>query len=83
MNETTRRETNLRLLTHRIADARSLASEQMIQRDAAIRQYGLAHPRSIAATRKLNWTQSSQRSLVRMHTASASHHARLQIQERT
>jgi ribonuclease D len=62
MNETTRRATALRNLSWHLARTRQLATEQSVLRESAIREFGLAHPRSIAARRQLRRTLGAQRS---------------------
>jgi hypothetical protein len=76
MNQTTNLERRLRHLTRLIARAREAATQQTHQRDWATERYGLAHPRSIAATRHLNHTASVYRSLMRMSRMTASDLAR-------
>lgn len=77
MNDTTNRETQLRSLTRRIAHAREAAARQTIEREAAIRRHGVAHPRSIEVTDRLHRTQSDYRSLLRIYVVSASEHRRI------
>jgi hypothetical protein len=76
VNQTTTLETQLRNLTRLIARAREAAAQQTHLRDTSIRQYGLAHPRSIDETRRLNHTQSVSRALMGLYRTSASDLAR-------
>ena len=72
MNDTTLRETELRSLAWHIARTRSLAARQTIRRESAIREFGLGHPRAIAATRLLNRTMSAHRSLQQHYRSAVS-----------
>lgn len=83
MNGTTVRETRLRSLMHRIARAREVAGRQTVERETAIRRYGLAHPRTLAATHRLTQTRHAHRVLLRMYRSSASEHERITAHERS
>lgn len=67
MNRTTIRRMQLRDLTERMAQARLDVVQQTTEREAAIRLNGAAHPKSIRASRRLNWTQNAYRALVASH----------------
>src|SRR5437588_13084069 len=67
MNGTTIRKMQLRSLAQRMADAHSAAAQQTVERETAIRRGGIAHPRSIRASRRLNRTLSDHRRLIEIH----------------
>jgi len=77
MNGTTFRRVQLRHLAHRVAHARFAVAQHTIERESAIRRDGIAHPRSIRASRRLNRTLSAYRDLVatyRRHTHEDARH---------
>jgi len=76
MNGTTVRRIQLRDLTQSVANARSAVAQQTVERESAIRRDGIAHPRAIKASRRLNRTLSAQRSLVEVHRQRAGEDAR-------
>ena len=64
MSGTTMRNLQLRNLGRQVAHARSAVAQQTIEREAAIRRDGGAHPRSIRAGRRLNRTRAAYRDLL-------------------
>lgn len=82
MNQMTVRERQLRSLRRRIAGARQLVAQQTGQRETTGRRYGTAHPRSIEATRRLNYTESAHRELLRIYRTTASDLARVKGRRR-
>lgn len=72
LNATTRREMQLSDLTRRIARARETAEHGANERAIMIRRYGLAHPRSIAASQRLVGAQQAYRQLMGLHSRSES-----------
>ena len=75
MNHTVRRAMYRRDLSHWIAHLRQLAAEQTAEREASIRTHGIAHPRTIEASRRLNDTLGAGRHLRGVYRASG-HEAR-------
>ncbi|HLJ69214.1 MAG TPA: hypothetical protein VKX16_17810 [Chloroflexota bacterium] len=76
MNKTTVRHMQLRNLAQRVASARSAAAQQTVRRETAIRRNGIAHPRSIQASRRLTWTQSAYRDLLAVYRFRSGEEAR-------
>jgi hypothetical protein len=76
MNPIRSREAYRRRLTHRMAQLRLLISEQIVRRETSIREHGIAHPRSIDVSRRLNQTLGGWRHLRRMHHTSTSRDGR-------
>lgn len=76
------REMQLRSLLRRMARVREMAVQQAAQREIAIRRHGTAHPRSIAAARRLHHTRAVHRRLQRMYRISVSEGARIKMHER-
>lgn len=69
------RKMQLRDLARRVADARSAVAQQTVQRETAIRRDGIAHPRSIRASRQLSRTTSAYRDLLTSYRVRASEDA--------
>ena len=63
VSETTRRGVALRRLARAIARTRRAVAQQTTHREGAIREWGPAHPRTIAATHRLHRTRSIYRRL--------------------
>lgn len=76
MNGTNVRRAELRNLAQRMARARSAISEQTVEREAAIRRDGVAHPKSIQVSRRLSRTQGAYRSLLARYRTRAHEDAR-------
>lgn len=76
MNRKGTREVYRRDLAQRLAHLRLLVSEQRVQREMSIRRHGIAHPRSIAVSQRLNRTLGAWRQLHRLHRAAASQDGR-------
>jgi hypothetical protein len=72
MNLTRTREAYRRDLTNRMSHLRLLADQQAVQHKVLTRLHGIAHPRSIVVSRRLNHTLSTWRELRRLHLSSAS-----------
>lgn len=72
MNRTLIRAAELRSLGRRVERARSAAVQQTVEREAAIRHDGIAHPRSIRASRRLNRTLRAHRGLTAAYNQHAS-----------
>lgn len=79
MNATTSRATQLR---RRLAQVQEMALQLRVEREIVIRRHGVAHPRSIAAARRLHHAQNRHRRLQRMHRISVSDDARIRIHRR-
>jgi hypothetical protein len=75
MNRTTLRQMGTRNLAQRVADARGAMAQQTIDRETAIRRDGIAHPRSIRASRRLSRTESAYRDLLTTYRVRASEDA--------
>ena len=69
MNGTIARRAQLRNLAQHMTNARLAMAEQAVEREAAIRRDGVAHPRTIRASRRLTQTQIAYRSLLEQHRA--------------
>jgi hypothetical protein len=80
-NDTTVRERQLSELIRRIARAREATAHGTTQREAIIRRYGLAHPRSIAASQRLVHAQTAHRRLTNMYSRSASELGRMKAHD--
>ena len=76
MSGTTIRRMQLRDLAHRVAVARAAVARRTTEREAAIRRDGIAHPRSIRASRRLTRTQSTYRGCVALYRQHADEDAR-------
>jgi len=72
MNQATLRAMQSRALAQRVAAARSAMSQQTVDRETAIRRHGIAHPRSIRASRRLTRTQIAYRHLLTIYRVRAS-----------
>jgi hypothetical protein len=72
VRDTAVREGQLSALTRRISSAREAAEHEATRREIMIRQYGLAHPRTIAASQRLVHAQQAQRQLTNRHNRSVS-----------
>jgi hypothetical protein len=76
MNQQTIRQMQTRDLRRRVEYARSAMAQQTIERETAIRRDGIAHPRSIRASRQLSRTESAYRELLMSYRVRASEDAR-------
>jgi hypothetical protein len=79
--DTAIREGQLSDLTRRIGSAREAAEHEATQREIMIRRYGLAHPRTIAASQRLVHAQQAQRRLTNQHRQSVSELGRMKAHD--